>query len=79
MQCPVCDVALDFEPWRQGSAADEICPSCGIQFGYNDARPDLRSQIYAEWRKAWIANDRRPIEGEAWHRISAEIVARVGQ
>ena len=74
--CPVCDAELDFEPWSGNSAADEICPSCGIQFGYNDARADLRRTIHEEWRKAWLANDRRAFKGEAWHQISREVVAR---
>ena len=63
-QCPVCDVDLDFTPWSGESASDEICPSCGIQFGYNDANPHSRKQVYHEWRKAWIANNRRPFHGK---------------
>ena len=46
------------ESWRADSAADELCPCCGIQFGYDDAAGgDLskRTMIYQEWRKRWIA------------------------
>jgi hypothetical protein len=56
--CPVCGYDLWFAPWVGDSAADEICPSCGIQFGYDDAAggdPAARPAVYAEWRAAWIA------------------------
>jgi len=59
--CPVCEFMLDFEPWRGTSASDEICPSCGIQFGYDDARPELRAEVYAAWREAWLKNDRKKL------------------
>ena len=74
--CPACGSELDFEPWKGESAADEICPYCGIQFGYNDASADLREQIYREWREAWIANDRQPFTGQAWRESEGN--ARVG-
>jgi hypothetical protein len=62
--CPACGYRLDFEPWSDGSASDEICPCCGIQFGYDDAAGgDLqrRSELYEQWRSRWIA------EGMPWH------------
>jgi hypothetical protein len=77
MRCPACDSDLAFEPWVQESASFEICPSCGIQFGYNDARPDVRGGVYREWRRAWIANGRRPFSGEAWRRVSKEVMALI--
>src|SRR5205085_10656218 len=55
--CPVCGFQLWFEPWNGVSASDEICPSCGIQFGYSDgAGGDLerRKEIHREWRKNWV-------------------------
>ena len=55
MLCPVCGYQLDFKPWNDVSASDEICPCCGIQFGYYDAGPDDRMQIYREWRIRWRA------------------------
>jgi hypothetical protein len=75
--CPVCRCELDFEPWHGGSPSDEICPSCGIQFGYNDARANLRQRIYALWREAWIANGQRAFQGEAWREASVRIGQRV--
>ncbi len=77
MRCPVCDAELDFEPWRGDSASFEICPSCSIQFGYNDARPDIRSGIHSAWRKEWLANGRRPFKGEQWREVSKRVGLQV--
>jgi len=61
--CPVC--GFDFYedtgklPWNGDSASDEICASCGIQFGYYDAAGgsiERRQDIYKEWREKWIKN-----------------------
>lgn len=57
--CPVCGYLLECAPWRGDSAADEMCPSCGIQFGYDDhagADPNRRAAIYAHWRNQWIGS-----------------------
>jgi hypothetical protein len=58
--CPACGFAgLDEEPWTVESASDEICPSCAIHFGYDDAgrrTPDF----YAGWRGRWI------VDGKPW-------------
>jgi len=36
--CPVCGYHdLYGPPWLNGSASDEICPSCDTHFGYEDA------------------------------------------
>jgi hypothetical protein len=53
-----------------------ICPSCGIQFGYNDHRPGLREHIYREWRAAWLANGRQPLHGPQWRTTSTQIAER---
>jgi hypothetical protein len=74
--CPVCEFELDFAPWGDSGASDEICPSCGIQFGYNDARIDLRQHVYDEWRAAWIANGRKALDGSAWREASTRIPER---
>jgi hypothetical protein len=76
--CPVCEHDLGFAPSEGDSASDEICSLCGIQFGYNDARPDLREAVYLEWRREWIANRRRPFTGDEWRRVS-NVVARKAQ
>jgi hypothetical protein len=52
--CPVCGfTGLTAPPRspRTGGASDEICPSCGFQFGFSD---DDRGYTYETWRDDWI-------------------------
>ena len=66
--CPVCGFDLGFKAWDGASPSDEICPSCGIQFGYNDAAGGdvlRRRAIHAEWRAKWVAN------GKPWSSIGS--------
>ncbi|MDQ6927560.1 MAG: hypothetical protein M3159_02715 [Actinomycetota bacterium] len=57
-ECPACRFRLAFEPWTGVLPSDEICPCCGIQFGYDDvARRD--PIFYAGWRAHWVANGKR--------------------
>jgi hypothetical protein len=54
--CPACGFDLWFAPWNEGAPSYEICPSCGIQFGYDDAaggRESERAAIYTSWRARW--------------------------
>jgi hypothetical protein len=40
------------------SPSDEICPCCGIHFGYDDVAsgdPAMRERVYREWRVQWTA------------------------
>jgi hypothetical protein len=65
--CPVCGYDLGFKPWDGDSASFEICPSCGIQFGYTDAAggDTIRRQLlYQQWRKRWIG------QGMPWNSAS---------
>jgi Zn ribbon nucleic-acid-binding protein len=64
-KCPVCSHLLNFQTWNDNRPSDEICPSCGIQFGYDDARADLRSAVYQAWRKAWLANGKQKVDPKA--------------
>src|SRR6266403_627753 len=60
--CPACEqIVLDEPAWNGESPSHEICPSCGIEFGYDDMSADSlqRSAIYRRWREAWLANGRR--------------------
>ena len=59
--CPACGYSLDFAPWNGPSASDEMCPCCGIQFGYDDAAgdPQKRQAVYRAWREAWLAGGMR--------------------
>ena len=72
-KCPACQSDLDFEPWASSSPSFEICPACGIQFGYNDAREDLRPGVYVYWREAWLSNDRRALTGKDWKETSVRV------
>jgi hypothetical protein len=61
--CLVCGYPdLGEPPWQNDSASDEICPSCGIHFGYDDSDgvdPAQREVVYREWRARWIATGMR--------------------
>ena len=49
--CPVCGYpGLDSPPYRDGLAFWDICPSCGTEFGNNDA-----NRTHEQLREAWIA------------------------
>jgi len=57
--CPVCGYPnLTDPPWSSESGGSlEICPSCGVQFGYTDAAGgDLqaRKNVWEGWRRMWI-------------------------
>lgn len=61
--CPICGFNIFTEfgilPWDNDNPSDEICPSCGIQFGYTDAAGgdiEKRKKIYQQWRENWIKN-----------------------
>ena len=62
--CPACGFpGLLNPPWTGTSASDDICPSCGIQFGYHDARSDgaWREGFHRGWGQKWFA------DGARWH------------
>ena len=56
--CPVCGFPGLYEAAydKAGASSFEICPCCGIEFGYEDAR-----RSHEELRQKWIA------EGMKWH------------
>lgn len=61
--CPVCGyTGLPQAPWQGDLPSDYICPSCGIQFGYDDAGcngPAGRREIYKQSRNKWIQEGMR--------------------
>jgi formylmethanofuran dehydrogenase subunit B len=64
--CPVCSTKCDFIPWDNDTACFEICPTCGIQFGYEDAAggdKKLRQMIYEQWRYEWVKDGSQ----KNWH------------
>ncbi len=52
--CPACGFDGLFAPWDGPTPSDEICPCCGIQFGYDDADPRSRFDVHAAWRAKWL-------------------------
>ena len=73
-RCPVCGYGgLTEEAWTDGNPSDEICPSCGTQFGYDDAAGapgDSRRAAHRRLRERWVASgcswsSRRPVP-EGW-------------
>lgn len=56
--CPVCEF-----PMEDPAADFNICPSCGTEFGYNDAgvtHQELRKQWIASGKKWWSITDDPP-------------------
>jgi hypothetical protein len=54
--CIVCGFnELDEPPYYEsGNPSDEICPCCGIQFGYDDFDAQDKQVFYEQWRNKWI-------------------------
>jgi hypothetical protein len=62
--CPACGyLGLEGQPWTiEGAASDEICPSCGLHFGFDDAvggDESLRAPFHRGWGARWRANGAR--------------------
>jgi len=57
--CPVCGyLGFDEPPWSDnGSPSYDICPSCGVEFGYGDFRQDEaeRRKRWRDLRQEWIS------------------------
>lgn len=67
--CPACGYDLGFPPWKGVVPSDEICPCCGIQYGYDDAAGgdiNKRTLIYEAWKNHWIK------EGMPWRSIATK-------
>jgi hypothetical protein len=57
-ECPVCFYGgLTENPWDEDSPSFEICPCCGVEFGYDDFSLDEteRARKQAVLRKLWEA------------------------
>ena len=57
--CPVCGYSeLTEPPWQDGVGSDEICPSCGTHFGYDDVAggdPAVRLLEHQRLRERWLS------------------------
>jgi hypothetical protein len=81
LRCPVCGYpALDEPAWVDGHPSEDICPSCGTQFGYDDALgidDESRRAVHAELRARWVASgckwwspDPRPTGWDPQHQLA---------
>lgn len=61
--CPVCGFTglLDPPYTDAGGPSNEICPSCGFEFGYTD---DDLGYTFEVWRAEWVAS------GSHWYSKS---------
>lgn len=67
------------EPLELGDPSDEICPSCGIHFGFHDVlanipavlRVEARQTFYQAWRERWVASGMKFWSRE-WRRPPSE-------
>jgi hypothetical protein len=66
--CPVCGYPnLDQPAWDPdtGSPSFDICPSCGCEFGYQDATPTAKEKYRKNWVKQgapWFKPELKPPE-----------------
>lgn len=77
--CPICNSKLEEAPWVGNAGSQEICPSCGVQFGYSDhAGGDRykRQEIYTMWKDVWIQNDKNPLNKEQIVDLIAKVFAK---
>ncbi|MBI2263630.1 MAG: hypothetical protein HYU64_00430 [Armatimonadetes bacterium] len=67
--CPICGYPdLKEPPWGKDGATPsyDICPCCGCEFGYEDARPEGADKFRQKWIEGggtWFEPKKRP---EAW-------------
>lgn len=79
-KCPVCEFDFGMTNWEDSL---QMCPGCGIEFGYNDAAGGVKQRrptIYQYWREAWIQNGKKPLtnqyEKEVHQRINKEFASK---
>jgi hypothetical protein len=60
LRCRVCGLVQREPPWGLDgqSPSFNICPCCGVEFGYEDSDPSA----LASYRSSWLAN------GATWFR-----------
>ena len=59
-ECPACGYeGLDEPAWNGDSPSGDICPCCGMQFGYYDLGRRV-PLFYEGWRIRWL------VEGGHW-------------
>jgi hypothetical protein len=63
--CRVCGLGFDEPPWGEDgkTASFDLCPCCGVEFGYEDATPVAARRYREEWLKngaVWADPDAKP-------------------
>jgi hypothetical protein len=63
--CRVCGLPQEDAPWGEDGRTPtyEICPCCGVEFGYEDARPESVRSYRAQWMGSgaqWFSPNDRP-------------------
>jgi len=72
--CPVCGYPeLDEPPYDDhGCASYNICPCCGVEFGYDDSNI-LHSELREKWiingMKWWSKNISPPVNWDPLHQL----------
>ena len=75
--CPICNYDLGFKAWDNGLGSQEICPSCGVQYGYSDSVGDSlekRIKLYGLWYKAWINNNKKPLSIDQIKKVISIVI-----
>jgi hypothetical protein len=64
--CRVCGLVNDEPPWGDDAmtASFDMCPCCGVDFGYEDATAEAAGKFRKKWIAGgakWISPDQRPV------------------
>jgi len=65
--CRVCGLYYDDLPWGEDGATPifEICPCCGVEFGYEDRTYETVKMFREKWLLAgskWFMQKEKPLE-----------------
>nr|WP_314499692.1 hypothetical protein [uncultured Chryseobacterium sp.] len=69
--CRVCGLYIDDAPWGENGDCPtyEICPCCGVEFGYEDYTIESTKMYREKWLEKgakWFDKSEKP---EVWDRI----------
>jgi hypothetical protein len=73
--CRVCGLPQDTPPWGEDrmSASFDICPCCGVEFGYEDATPIAAKNYRQQWIAGgakWLSAKDRPSEWDLENQLA---------
>ena len=72
--CRVCGLHLQEPPWGENGTDPnwEICPCCGVEFGYEDQTVESANRFRNEWianGAVWFENSEKPIDWKLEHQL----------